>query len=232
LNVLSILYGAQNSLNNGGLKVTFDKHKTAKAQREGVFIHSTAIVADNAKIGKGTKIWNNSQIQPGAQIGDNCMIGHNCFVDSRGRLGNGVKLESNVDVWDLITLENYVFVGPSAVFTNDMNPRAKYPKRLYPKYGKWLPILVKEGASIGANATIVCGITIGRWAFVGAGAVVREDVPDYAIAAGVPSKIIGWMCECGSKLNFKNGQAVCTKCSRKYARSGQSVVEGRLRRIT
>ena len=132
-------------------------------------------------------------------------------------------------MWDLITLENYVFVGPSAVFTNDMNPRAKYPKRLYPKYGKWLPILVKEGASIGANATIVCGITIGRWAFIGAGAVVREDIPDYAIVVGVPSRIIGWMCECGSKLHFEDGEALCQKCSRKYTRTGQSVVEDRKR---
>jgi len=225
LNVLTILHGAQNSLNNGGLKVTFDRHKTAKSQREGVFIHSTAIVAENAKIGKGTKIWNNSQIQPGAQIGENCIIGHNCFVDSRARLGNGVKLESNVDVWDLITLEDYVFVGPSAVFTNDLNPRAKYPKRLYPKYGKWLPILVREGSSIGANATIVCGTTIGRWSFLGAGAVVRNDVPDYAVVAGVPAKIIGWMCECGNKLIFENNRTVCNKCSRTYMKDGERVRE-------
>jgi len=223
LNVLSILYAAQNSLNNAGLKVTFDKHKSGKVKREGVFIHSTAIVADNAKIGKGTKVWNNSQIQPGAQIGENCIVGHNCFVDSRARLGSGVKLESNIDVWDLITLENHVFVGPSAVFTNDLNPRAKYPKRLYPKYGKWLPILVKEGASIGANATIICGITIGCWAFIGAGAVVREDVPDYAVVVGVPAEIIGWMCECGNKLKFRNGSAQCSKCSRRYRRMDKKV---------
>jgi UDP-2-acetamido-3-amino-2,3-dideoxy-glucuronate N-acetyltransferase len=227
LNVLNILYGGQNSLNNGGLKVTFDKRRTFKSDREGVFIHSTAIVAENAKIGKGTKIWNNSQVQPGAQIGENCMLGHNCFIDSRARLGNGVKLESNVDVWDLITLEDHVFVGPSAVFTNDLNPRAKYPKRQYPQYGKWLPILVREGASIGANATIVCGITIGRWAFIGAGAVVRQDVPDYAVVAGVPAKVIGWMCECGNKLSFLNNASTCPKCSRKFVKEGQHVEEVR-----
>ncbi len=224
LNVLNILYAAQNSLNNAGLKVTFDKSRM-KAKREGIFIHSSAVVAENARIGKGTKIWNNSQIQPGAQIGENCIIGHNCFVDSRARLGNGVKLESNIDVWDLITLDNYVFVGPSAVFTNDLNPRAKYPKRLYPKYGQWLPIFVKEGTSIGANARILCGITIGRWAFIGAGAVVREDVPDYAVVAGVPAKIIGWMCECGSKLKFRNSKVKCLKCGREYKKIGEKVVE-------
>ena len=128
------------------------------------------------------------------------MIGHNCFVGARAKLGNGVKLESNVDVWDLVTLEDYVFVGPAAVFTNDMNPRAKYPKKKYPHYGKWIPTVVKQGASIAANATIVCGVTIGKNAFVGAGTVVNKDVPDYAIVVGVPGKIIGWMCECGNKL--------------------------------
>jgi len=126
----------------------------------GISIHPTASVSDRAHIGKGTKIWHNSQIQSGAQIGENCTIGHNCFIGSRAKLGNGVKLESNIDVWDLITVEDYVFVGPSAVFTNDINPRAKYPKKKYPQFGKWIPTLVKEGASIGANATIICGITI------------------------------------------------------------------------
>ncbi len=224
-NVLTILHAAQNSLNNQGLKLTFDRNRTVRSLREGVFIHPTATVADNAKIGKGTKIWNMCQIQPGAQIGEQCMIGHNCYIDTRARLGNGVKLESNIDVWDLITLEDYVFVGPSAVFTNDLNPRAKYPKRLYPKYGEWLPIYVKEGASIGANATIVCGITIGRHAFIGAGAVVRRDVPDYAIVVGVPAMVVGWMCECGNRLQFEVSIAHCDKCSRQYEKTGEFVKE-------
>ena len=187
------------------------------------FKHKTAEVQQGAKIGKGTKIWQNSQILKGAQIGENCVIGHNCFVGSKAKLGRGVKLESNIDVWDLVTLEDYVFVGPSAVFTNDPNPRAKYPKKKYPKYGKWLPTLVKEGASIGANATIVCGVTIGKYAFIGAGAVVTKDVPDYAIAVGVPAKIIGWMCECGSKLEFKNGKSTCGVCKRKYIKKNNIV---------
>ncbi len=187
------------------------------------FVHSTAFVEKDCKVGKDTKIWNNSQIQSGARIGKNCIIGHNCFVGSRAKLGNGVKLECNIDVWDLVVLEDYVFVGPSAVFTNDINPRAKYPKKKYPEYGKWIPTLVKEGASIGANATIVCGITIGRGAMIGAGAVVSRDVPDYAIVVGIPAKIIGWMCECGSKLKFRNDKAKCAKCSRQYLRRGKKV---------
>jgi UDP-2-acetamido-3-amino-2,3-dideoxy-glucuronate N-acetyltransferase len=185
--------------------------------------HKTAEIEKGAKIGKGTKIYQNCQILKGAQIGKNCVIGHNCFISSKAKIGNGVKLESNIDVWDLVTLEDYVFVGPSAVFTNDLNPRAKYPKKKFPKYGKWLPTLVKEGAMIGANATVLCGVTIGKWAMVGAGAVVTSDVPDYAIVVGNPAKIIGWACECGNKLEFKKEKAVCKICKRKYKKKGKKV---------
>lgn len=185
--------------------------------------HKTAEIQKGAKIGKGTKIWQNCQILKGAQIGENCVIGHNCFVGSKAKLGNGVKLESNIDVWDLVTLEDYVFVGPSAVFTNDINPRAKYPKSKFPQYGKWLPTLVKEGATLGANSTILCDLTIGKWVMIGAGAVVTEDIPDYAIVAGVPAKIIGWICECGNKLEFKKGKAICRVCKRKYIKKAQKV---------
>lgn len=192
------------------MKKEFWKHKTTEIQK-------------GTRIGKGTKIWQNCQILKGAQIGENCIIGHNCFISSKAKIGNRVKLESNIDVWDLVTLRNYVFVGPSAVFTNDINPRAKYPKSKYPQYGKWLPTLVEEGASIGANATILCGVTIGRWAMVGAGAVVKKEVPDYAIAVGVPAEIIGWICECGNKLGFKKGKAICKICKRKYKKRGNKV---------
>jgi len=185
--------------------------------------HKTAEISSKAKIGKGTKIWQNSQVLANAQIGKNCVIGHNCFISSKAKLGNGVKLESNIDIWDLITLQDYVFVGPSAVFTNDPNPRAKYPKKIYPKYGKWLPTLVKQGASIGANATIICGITIGKWAFVGAGAVVNKDVPDYALVVGVPAKQIGWICECGNKLEFKKNKATCLVCQKKYQKINNKI---------
>jgi len=185
--------------------------------------HKTAEIQKGAKIGKGTKIWQNSQVLAGGQIGENCVIGHNCVVYSKAKLGKGVKLECNIDVWDLVTLEDYVFVGPSAVFTNDLNPRAKYPKKKYPQYGKWIPTLVKEGASIGANATIVCGNTIGKWALIGAGAVVTRDINDYAIVVGVPAKIIGWICECGNKLKFKKEKAICKICKRKYQKKGNKV---------
>jgi len=254
LRVLEILSAAQRSLNNSGQKISLSpiyshspsiqisspltgedsprgiklssKHSTIpQGKGEGdIFVHPTALVNQGAKIGSGTKICHNSQIQSGAQIGENCIIGHNCFIGGQAKLGTGVKLECNIDVWDLVTLEDYVFVGPSAVFTNDINPRAKYPKKKYPEYGKWIPTLVKEGASIGANATIVCGITIGKCAMIGAGAVVTKDVPDYAIAAGVPAKTIGWICECGTKLPFKDGRAKCSKCNREYQKSGEKVL--------
>lgn len=167
-----------------------------------VTIHKTAEVSPKAAIGAGTKIWQNAQIGEGSEIGKNCVIGHNCAIFG-AKLGFGVKLQANTDVWKGVVLGDYVFVGPSAVFTNDPNPRAKYPKKDFPQYGKWLLTRVMEGASIGANATIICGSVVGKWAFIGAGAVVKGTVPDYAVVAGVPAKQIGWMCECGSKLAFK-----------------------------
>jgi len=187
------------------------------------FKHKTAEISPKAKIGEGTKIWQNSQVLEGAKIGKDCTIGHNCVIFGGAKLGNNVKIESNTDIWDLVTLEDYVFVGPSAVFTNDPNPRAKYPKKKYPQYGKWLPTRVKEGASIGANATIVCGIVIGKWAFVGAGAVVTKDVPDYALVVGVPARVIGWVCECGNKLEFKEKKTTCKICKRKYLKKDKVI---------
>jgi len=188
-------------------------------------IHKTAEVSSEAKIGQGTKIWHHSQVLAGAQIGKNCMIGHNCFIAGGARLGNGVRVQSNNDVWQGVTLEDYVFVGPSAVFTNDPNPRAKYPKKDFPKYGQWQSTLIKEGATVGANATVICGATIGKWAFVGAGAVVADDVPDYALMVGVPAKQIGWMCECANKLVFENNRADCGVCGRKYSKKRAQITQ-------
>lgn len=187
-------------------------------------IHKTAEVSANAKIGNGTKVWQNAQITDGSEIGENCVIGHNCAVFG-AKIGNGVKLESNIDLWRGVTLEDFVFVGPSAVFTNDLNPRAKYPKKDFPQYGKWQPTLVKEGATIGANATIVCGVTIGKWAFVGAGAVVAGDTPDYALVIGIPARISGWACKCNNKLAFDNERATCHIRGRKYSKSENLVKE-------
>ena len=188
------------------------------------YAHESCAIDDDVQIGEGTKVWHNSQIMSGAQIGNNCVIGHNCFVGGKAKLGNGVKLESNVDVWDLVVLEDYVFAGPSAVFTNDLNPRSKYPKKQYPTYGQWVQTLVKEGASIGANATIVCGNTIGRHALIGAGAVITKDVPDYAMVVGNPSKQIGWICECGTRMEFGDkDKTTCKTCGRQYAKSASGV---------
>ncbi len=187
-------------------------------------IHKTAEVSPEAKIGQGTKIWHNSQVLAGAVIGEDCTIGHNCFIGSKAVLGNGVKLESNIDVWDLVVLGDYVFVGPSVTFTNDLIPRAKYPKSEFPKYGKWLPTCVQEGASLGVNATIICGNKIGKWAMVGGGSVVTKDIPDYALFVGVPAKFIGWVCECGNRLSFKENKAVCGVCSRSFRQEKEFVV--------
>ena len=185
--------------------------------------HKTAEIEKGAKIGQGTKVWRNCQILKGAVIGKNCIIGNNCSVWPMAKLGDGVKIESNTDVWDYVVLEDFVFVGPSVVFTNDRNPRAKYPKKQFPQYGKWVSTLVKEGATIGANSTVICGNTIGKWALVGAGTVVTGDVPDYAIVYGTSSEVRGWACECGNKLEFKEEKAVCKICERKYKKEGTKV---------
>lgn len=190
------------------------------------WVHKTAEIQKGATIGKGTKIWHYSQVLQGAKIGKNCTVGHNCLVSSKAKLSDGVKLQSNVDIWDFVTLQDNVFVGPSAVFTNDLNPRAKYPKNKFPQYGKWLPTLVKEGATVGANATILCGITIGKWAMVGAGAVVTKDVPDYSLVTGVPAALAGWVCECGMKLRFAESRVSCTVCKRRYEKRNNTVKPG------
>jgi UDP-2-acetamido-3-amino-2,3-dideoxy-glucuronate N-acetyltransferase len=187
-------------------------------------IHKTADVAPEAKIGAGTRVWHNAQISAQSVIGKDCSIGHNCAVFG-AKIGNGVKVQSNTDVWEGVILEDYVFVGPSAVFTNDPNPRAKYPKKDFPQYGKWRPTLVKEGATIGANATVVCGATIGKWAFAGAGAVITGDVPDYALVVGVPAKQIGWVCECGNQMVFDGQKTICKICARSYSKKDNFVTQ-------
>ncbi len=171
--------------------------------------HRTAIVERYAEVGKGTKIWHFSHIM--GKVGENCVIGQNCFVGRDAVIGNGVKLENGVNVFSKVTIEEDVFVGPEATFTNDINPRA-----LFPKGGKWIPTLVKRGATIGANATILPGVTIGKWSMIGAGSVVTRDVPDFAIVRGNPARHTGWICICGRKLEFDNKKAVCSGCGREY----------------
>lgn len=174
------------------------------------FVHESSYVDNGVMIGDGTKIWFFSHIQKGAVIGRNCSIGQNVNIANNVCVGNGVKIQNNVSVYEGVTLEDDVFCGPSMVFTNDMTPRAKYPKGS----AAYKKTLVKQGASIGANATIVCGSTIGRWAFIAAGAVVTKDVADHAVVVGIPAKQVGWVCECGQQLNK---DMKCSQCGRAYA---------------
>lgn len=184
-----------------------------------IFIHKTACVDKGALIGENTKVWHFSHICKGAKIGKGCVIGQNCYVAGRAILGKNVHLQNNVSVYDLVTLEDNVFCGPSVVFTNDFNPRAKYPKG-----GKWIPTLIRQGASIGANATILCGISLGEHSLVGAGAVVTKDVPAFGKVCGVPARLTGWVCECGETIFFdRKGKGVCKKCFRNYRKKRDRV---------
>ena len=178
------------------------------------FKHESAYVDDNCDIGEGTKIWHFSHIQSGAKIGKKCVFGQNVNVGNNVSIGDFCKVQNNVSIYEGVTLEDYVFCGPSMVFTNILDPKCKYPQVGAQYYVK---TLVKEGASIGANATIVCGITLGKDCLIGAGSVVTKDVPDYALVIGVPGKIIGWVSEAGKRLEFdKNSIAYCEKSKKKY----------------
>jgi UDP-2-acetamido-3-amino-2,3-dideoxy-glucuronate N-acetyltransferase len=173
------------------------------------FVHESSYVDDNVVIGKGTNVWHFCHIQSGVVIGKGCSLGQNVNVSNNVKIGNYVKIQNNVSLYEGVELEDYVFCGPSMVFTNDLTPRSKYPKGS----AGYKKTLVREGATIGANATIVCGNTIGRNSMIAAGSVVSKDVPDHALMAGVPARQVGWVCECGQKLN---GDLVCEQCSRKY----------------
>lgn len=173
------------------------------------FIHESSYVDDNVEIGNGTKIWHFSHIQTGARIGMNCTLGQNVNISNNVRIGNGVKIQNNVSIYEGVELENYVFCGPSCVFTNDLTPRTKFPKGSV----NYVKTLVREGATIGANATVVCGNTIGKYAMIAAGAVVTSNVADYALVAGVPSKRIGWVCECGEVLGTS---LICKNCNKQF----------------
>ena len=183
----------------------------------GYFVHESSYIDENVTIGEGTKIWHFCHVQSGAVIGKNCTLGQNVNISNNVKIGNHVKIQNNVAVYEGVELEEYVFCGPSMVFTNDLTPRSKYPKGP----AGYKRTLVKEGASIGANATIVCGHTIGKNAMIAAGAVVTQDALDHAIMAGVPARQIGWVCECGQKLN---SQRVCTECGSKYQRTKNGLV--------
>lgn len=173
------------------------------------YVHNSSYIDNNVKIGKGTKIWHFTHIQEDAIIGEYCTIGQNVNIANNVNIGNYVKIQNNVSVYEGVELEDYVFCGPSMVFTNVNTPRSKYPK----KGSGYEKTLVKEGASIGANATIVCGHIIGKHSLIAAGAVVASDVPDYALMMGVPAKRKGWVCECGEILK---DEFICKNCGRRY----------------
>ena len=177
------------------------------------FIHPTAIVDCGAVIGAGTRIWHWVHVCDGARIGERCTLGQNVFVGSRAILGNNVRVQNNVSIYDDVTLQDDVFCGPSMVFTNVINPRAHIPRK-----DEYKRTLVKRGASIGANATVICGTTVGSFALVGAGAVVTKDVPDHALVTGVPARRTGWICQCGTKLETQKGNpsASCSACGTRF----------------
>src|SRR5688572_23623175 len=182
------------------------------------FVHESSYVDDGAVIGRGTKIWHFSHVMPGAVIGERCNLGQNVVVMPGTRIGNNVKIQNNVSIYEGVELEDDVFCGPSCVFTNVLNPRSHVSRK-----NEYRRTLVKRGASIGANATIICGHTIGEYAFVGAGAVVSGDVAPYALVVGVPARRIGWMCQCGIRLRLQRGAAACESCG-----TGYTEADGRL----
>jgi UDP-2-acetamido-3-amino-2,3-dideoxy-glucuronate N-acetyltransferase len=190
------------------------------------FVHESSYVDENVEIGEGTKIWHFSHIQSGARIGKSCSIGQNVNIGNNVIIGHNVKIQNNVSVYEGVELEDYVFCGPSMVFTNILNPRSEFPQRGSKFYKK---TVVKRGASLGANCTIVCGNTIGKSAFVGAGAVVTKDVPDFALVVGNPARIKGWVCSCGGKLTFSgknsNENTICERCGMRFLKKGSIIAK-------
>lgn len=183
------------------------------------FVHPTSIVDDPAEIGEGTRIWHFTHVMSGVKIGENCTIGQNVFIASRAQLGNNIKVQNNVSIFDGVILEDDVFCGPSMVFTNVFNPRS-----FISRMKELRKTLVRRGATIGANVTVICGNTIGQYAFIGAGSVVTKDVPDYALVYGNPGKVKGWVCQCAEEIRFRSGKAVCKACGKTY-RQGSTGVE-------
>ncbi len=186
------------------------------------FLHESSYVDTGAIIGAGTKIWHFCHVMAGARIGEHCNIGQNVFVASGVRIGNRVKIQNNVSVYTGVTLEDDVFLGPSMVFTNVTNPRSHVPRK-----DEYRLTLVRRGATIGANATILCGVTLGEYAFVGAGAVVTHDILPYALVYGTPARLRGWMCRCGERLPLSTQPmqeaAICPRCKTRYKKTGQIV---------
>jgi UDP-2-acetamido-3-amino-2,3-dideoxy-glucuronate N-acetyltransferase len=216
LKVLRVLEQAERSLINE------ERSKPLKGNAgKGYFAHESAFVDEDAQIGRGTKIWHFTHILKGSKIGEDCIIGQNAMIGPGVTIGNRCKIQNNVSVYKGVTLEDEVFCGPSCVFTNVHNPRAFIERK-----HEFRPTLVRKGATIGANATIICGLTIGSYAMISAGAVVTKDVPDHAVAMGIPATQVGWACHCGTTLRFENNNAACSYCKREY-----KLLKGELREM-
>ena len=211
--VLEILDLCQKSLQEGGKVLQFGKER-----HPNVFVHETACIDEPADIGEKTQIWHFSHVMSDSKVGKNCVIGQNVFIGKGAILGNNVKVQNNVSIYDGVILEDDVFCGPSMVFTNVFNPRSFISRK-----NEFRKTVVGKGTTIGANATIVCGNSIGQYAFIGAGAIVTKDVPDYALVYGNPGKVQGWICQCAVELTFRSGKAMCQACGRKYRKERMGV---------
>ncbi|MCK4619288.1 MAG: hypothetical protein KAT52_05035 [Desulfobacterales bacterium] len=219
LRVLKILNAAQRFLDKNGCTIKISKFSIqpqAKLSSQ-IFVHDTAVIDENCDIGAGTKIWHFSHVLSNSRIGENCSIGQNVVIGPDVTIGKHCKIQNNVSVYKGVTLGDGVFCGPSMVFTNIYNPRAEISKM-----DQIRPTLVKKGATIGANATIVCGITLGRYSFIGAGSLVNKNVPNYALIVGNPAKHIGWACECGERLS---DDLECTSCGNRFEKKPEGLVK-------
>ncbi len=214
--VLRVLEAGQRSLDQSGMPVQI----LETASRSVAFRHPTSSVSPDAEIGPGTKIWHYTHVMGGARIGKACILGQNVFVARGAIIGNGVKLQNNVSVYEGVELDDLVFCGPSVVFTNVSNPRSEIERK-----AEFRRTIVRRGATLGANSTILCGVTVGRYAFVAAGAVVTKDVPDHALVVGVPARHVGWICSCGERLPEMQGDPRCSACGRSFERSPDGLVE-------
>lgn len=217
LRVLKVLQQCQEALS---LKSPTRTKARLADEKKPYFVHESAVVDQGVEIGEGTSIWHFSHLLKGTRIGNHCKIGQNVVIGPRVTVGNSVKIQNNISVYEGVTLEDFVFCGPAMVFTNVFNPRSEIPRM-----AELRPTLVKRGATLGANCTILCGITIGRYAFIGAGAVVLRDVLDYALVIGNPAKQIGWMCRCGSRLlNKGENEWMCSSCDSRYVEGESGVL--------
>jgi UDP-2-acetamido-3-amino-2,3-dideoxy-glucuronate N-acetyltransferase len=217
-----VLNVSQRSLNENGKKIVLGNISQSDGPTSlspAFFVHPTVELDDDVIIGSGTKIWHFSHILKDSSIGQECTIGQNVVIGPQVTIGDGCKIQNNVSIFKGVTLENHVFCGPSVVFTNVYNPRA-HIRRME----ELRPTLIKEGATLGANGTIICGHTIGRFAFVGAGTVVTKDVPDHALVIGNPARQIGWMCKCGTKLDET---LTCIQCGNYYSIGQNGLIEGK-----